>query len=101
MDINAFWLRVKQLAKSNNITLISLSEQLGFNSQYINLQSIRKTIPDIQIAEKMADIFNVSLDFLVSGIDNNYSKQIKDIADKIGSLSEDKQNTISNLISYL
>lgn len=103
MDITQFWHRVKTMAKINNLTLVYISESLGYNSKYINILSSRNSIPDIELVSKLASMLGVSCDYLINGDESNSSlpQQKQDIIDQFFNLPADRQNVIKTLINFL
>lgn len=61
--------RICTLAKSRNITLTELRNSLGIARNVIDRWG-KGTIPRLDMATKIADYFDVSLDYLAGRIDN-------------------------------
>lgn len=66
---------IKDLCKCNNISVNKLESDLGFAKGYIS--KLDKSTPNSAKLQKIADYFNVTLDFLMSGkkshiSDSNY-----------------------------
>lgn len=100
MDVQAFWQRVKTLSKTNKLTLVELSESLDFNSKYISILISRNTIPDIQLAETLADKLHVSIQYLITG-EEDFPLQTIELAKEISELSVDKQLFIKQALNFL
>lgn len=66
-----FWENVQFLLKLNNITQIELAEKTGLNIFTLRNSFVRKPIPNIDLAFKIAQFFDVSMEFLCTGIDKN------------------------------
>lgn len=60
-----FATRLKALRKSHNISQSELANCCGVKRQQISNYEIGQSKPSIDIAEKMADYFCVSLDYLL------------------------------------
>lgn len=58
-------LNLKQLREKTNMTQAELARELGFSRQtYSNYEAGRRQ-PDPEVLEKLADYFDVSIDYLV------------------------------------
>lgn len=83
--------RVKKLAEEQKISISELERQLemGRNSLY----RWKKQIPSSDTLQKVADFFNVSVDYLLERTENKYwelnEKDEKDIQKKLEELIED------------
>lgn len=82
--ISDFWDRVKALSKEKKITQDKLCEDLNFNAGSYKNRIARNVAPDVFDAEQIAKYLNVSVEYLVSGIDNNiYKNKLSEIAESI------------------
>ena len=105
--------RVKNLCKNEGVSMNQLEKELGFATGYIS--KLDKSTPSSKYIQKIADYFNVSVDYLMTGkeptltignveIDAELllmSKKLKEYALKIRDLSEDKQEAVFNVIDLL
>ena len=57
--------RIKSLCKNRGISMNKLEEELGFAKGYAS--KLDKSNPNSSKLQKIADYFNVSLDYLISG----------------------------------
>lgn len=57
--------RIKSLCKNRGISMNKLEEELGFAKGYVS--KLDKSNPNSSKLQKIADYFNVSLDYLISG----------------------------------
>ncbi|MFW5891549.1 MAG: helix-turn-helix domain-containing protein, partial [bacterium] len=57
--------RMKQLRKEKGISLEKLSDKIGTTKSTLSRYENNKREPKIHIAQKIADEFNVSVDFLL------------------------------------
>lgn len=57
--------RIKSLCKKHGVSMNKLEEELGFAKGYIS--KLDKSNPNASKLQKIADYFNVSLDYLLSG----------------------------------
>ena len=66
-----FWEDVQFLLKLNKISQIELAERTGINLYTLRNSFVRKPTPYVDLAYKIAQFFNVSIEFLYTGIDKN------------------------------
>lgn len=64
--------RLKELRKSNNLSQEELSKRLNLNRGTYAHYELSKRQPDYKTLKKISDIFDVSLDYLITG--NEYKK---------------------------
>lgn len=57
--------RIKQLRQEKGFSQRSLAEQLGVSQQSINKYENHNIEPDIATLQQIADVFSVSIDYLV------------------------------------
>lgn len=62
-------MRLKELRKSNNLTLKNLSEELGFSAQVLSRYELEQTQPDFNSLIKIARFFDVTVDYLIGASD--------------------------------
>jgi transcriptional regulator with XRE-family HTH domain len=62
--------RLKELRKSKNVTQKQISEYLEIAERNYRRYEISETDPSTQISIKIADFFDVSLDYLVGRSDD-------------------------------
>ncbi|KQB77490.1 helix-turn-helix transcriptional regulator [Clostridium butyricum] len=66
--------RLKQLRKSNNLTQTELGKILGVGKTTISMYETNNSTPNDEIKLKIAEYFNVSLDYLLGKTDiRNYT----------------------------
>lgn len=76
--------RIKKLCKENNISMNALEKELGFAVGYIS--KLGKSTPNSKYMQLIADYFNVSVDYLMTGkepTDNKYSPEMAKLVGKI------------------
>ena len=56
--------RLKELRKEMNLTQVELSQALSISRSSLSLYEINKREPDCETVSKIADFFDVSLDYL-------------------------------------
>ena len=71
MEITSFWERIQNLCKSNGITQRELSEKLGYGARNLEIKIQRNSLPNIAELKKLSEIFGVSFDFLIDGLEEN------------------------------
>ena len=105
--------RVKTICKERKIPISKLESDCGFANGYIG--QLRKGVfPDDRIL-KIAEYLNVSVDYLMTGKDmeftpemaqidvtlSNMSERMKEYALRLNNLPSDKQELVMNLIDTL
>lgn len=59
--------KIAELRKTNNITQCELAEKLGVTDRAVSKWETGGGYPDIALLPQIADIFNVSIDYLLLG----------------------------------
>lgn len=76
----SFGKRVSELRKQHKISQEELAKKIGVHQNVIGRYEREEAKPSIEIASKLADIFSVSLDYLVGKtellIDEDISKRV-------------------------
>jgi repressor LexA len=62
--------RVKELRVKNHLTQEELAKAIGVSTSTIGMIEIKEKYGGINVIEKIADYFNVSLDYIVKGCDH-------------------------------
>ena len=65
---------VVQLRKEQNISQTDLAAQLGIHKNVLGRYERNEVLPSIEIARKIADILDVSLDYLTGKVDVEMDK---------------------------
>ena len=73
----SFGQRFKELRQEKNLTQEKLAEEFFLNKSSISRYEQNKQIPEIDLLEKIADYFDVSIDYLVGRSNNKTSKAIE------------------------
>ena len=82
-----FWIRTNALIKQQNKTQRGLSIECGFSDRKIENQSSNDRIPDAVEAVAIAKALNTTVEYLVTGEDNNLAEQqLKDLKVKLAEL---------------
>ena len=109
----SFYERLEDLRKSKDLSQKELETELGFSNGSIS--KWKKSTPTHDRMQKIANYFNVSVDYLVTGKEpeftiemadtdvalTNMEKRLKEYALKLADLPKDKQEQIMNLIDML
>lgn len=82
--------RLKYLRKKRNLTLKELGAKFGLAESTISGYENRTRKPDIETVEKLADFFDVTVDFLLGRSDSpNFSKDENAFLDDLSLSLED------------
>lgn len=73
--------RIDELAKKQKISVFDLSLKLGMGRNAI--YQWKKSIPNVEAVQKVADYFNVTVDYLLGRTDNKYMNENQEIDDNI------------------
>ena len=98
---------LKILRESKGYSQQQLANKIGMSQQSIYNYETNKTEPDIESLKKLADVFDVSLDYLVNrqkpGEDPNYpiSKNEYLLIENIRKLDTATRNNITQIINQL
>ena len=109
MDIKE---RIKELCKKNRISMNALEKELGLGIGYIS--KLGKSTPNAKYLQKIADRFDVTTDYIMTGEEPKFSKyrailevQITEDAElmkrlkKYMALPQEKKDLILNMIDNL
>lgn len=94
----------KSLRKKNNLTQAELAQKLRIKQSSISRWEQGLTIPDISILTQLADLYDVSLDYLLGRDEKKYSFNTDEeycIFQRGGgkvSISKDKQELLNKII---
>ena len=88
-----FGKRIKQLRKQHRLTQSELGEMVGLTQQSITAWETGRTYPNLETAAALADIFDISLDYLAMG---TKSKTLT-----LQDLSEDQIQLLTELVALL
>lgn len=82
-----FWTNVKELLDIKNLTQKELSAITGINLGTIKNQICREVIPDAESAVKIAKALNTTVEFLVTGEEENSAqKELTELKSKLADL---------------
>lgn len=83
--------RIKELCVKNGITVNKLEKTLGFGTGYIS--KLDKSTPNSKKLQLIADYFEVSLDYLLTGKEPTDSKYTADTAHLVAQIRKDAELT--------
>ncbi|MCR3760294.1 helix-turn-helix transcriptional regulator [Clostridium felsineum] len=98
MEKNILGKRIKQLRESLNISQLDLSKYLNISNTTLSQYENGKRIPSDEIKSKLADYFNVSLDYLLGRTEEPNPINIpQEYKDKYKVTSRDKKQYIEHM----
>ena len=90
---------ITELRKEKGWSQTDLANNSDVSRVMIGKYERGEAIPSIEVAKKIADAFNVSLDYLVGeGQNANFDKKILQRITDIQSMSEERKSTLFDLI---
>lgn len=88
-----------ELRKKNNLSQSDLASKTGISQVMVGKYERGDASPSIEVAKKIADVFEVSLDSLVGDGQNiTFDKKIMERIKDIQNLDDDTQHILFNLI---
>ncbi len=108
--------RIRELRKQHGLSQAALGEKIGRSKAAVVSYESDRQAPPLEVLISIADLFNVTLDSLVSykpkgflvGLDNEQSKFVCRVRDEFlaptsrkGELSETQVNLVSDLLALL
>lgn len=94
--------RLEMLLAEKKETRTHLAEVIGITNQSFSDWKKRGTIPNADIVLKIANYFNVSVDWLITGTEKeNITHEDADFIYKLRQLSEKDKNTVMGLLEML
>lgn len=99
---NKFGDNLKKLRIENKITQSELAKALGVSPSAVGMYETGEREPNFETEEKIADFFNVSLDYLRGKTDKQTPDNVKDAVDKIlkGEIYHLNQRNQALLMTY-
>lgn len=103
--------RIKELCEKNDVSMNKLESDCGFGRGYIS--KLEKSTPNSQKLQKIADYFNISLDYLMTGELNQHTdddllesriendSDLHSALEKYFALTDEKKKHILDLICFL
>lgn len=98
--------RLKKLRKENGCTQEDVAKNLGLTKSAYGYYEQGKTVPDAHTLSKLANIFDVSVDYLLGRIDEkNPKKEIKNAttiaAHRLGDVEQLPDDAIDEINNYI
>ncbi|MDR7812037.1 MULTISPECIES: helix-turn-helix domain-containing protein [Lacrimispora] len=91
--------RIRELCKINGISIPNLESELGFGSGTISKWD--KSAPSVDKLQKIAERFDVSMDFLTTGQEYNRAPETLAAHFDGGDLSEEEMEEIMNYVEFV
>lgn len=95
--------RIKTLCKENGITVNKLEKTLGFGTGYV--AKLDNSVPNTAKIQLIADYFNVSVDYLLTGEEKEnkipifeYSSDIMELIKLYSQLNKEQKDAILNMM---
>lgn len=89
MDAETFWKNVSQVMKSKKISQEKMCEDIGISIWTLRSSISKQILPRVDVAKTIADYLGTSVDFLLTGLENNeYKKKLDLIKSDINKLLE-------------
>ena len=90
---------IADLRKSKDWSQADLANKTGISQVMVGKYERGDAIPSIEVAKRMADALDVSLDYLVgNGINSKFDKKTLMRIEEIEQLEEDKKKTLFDVI---
>ncbi|MDI9312143.1 MAG: helix-turn-helix transcriptional regulator [Limnohabitans sp.] len=91
--------QIMEFRKKSNLSQADLATKTGISQVMVGKYERGDAIPSIEVAKKIADTFEISLDALLGeGQNVNFDKKIMDRIIALQSLDENTQSILFNLI---
>lgn len=93
---------VVELRKKQKISQTHLAEQLGIHKNVLGRYERNEVLPSIEIARKIADILDVSLDYLTGKVDVEMDKDTRKRILEVSKFEEkDRENIFSVIDAFI
>ncbi|MBU5676809.1 helix-turn-helix domain-containing protein [Alkaliphilus sp. MSJ-5] len=101
---------LRKLREEKDISQVELAKKLNITSQSLSQYELNKRIPDIEMINRLADFFDVSVDYLLGRTDikqpikdiiknqKKYNGSSDEISKEIRNLSPESQEELKKLI---
>lgn len=94
---NTFATRIKQLRIDNNLTQRDIADKIGITPTGISYWESGNAIPNFETLKKLADFFNVSIDYLTGNENNNNENDV--LFRKIGKVDVEKKDLLMRILN--
>lgn len=89
-----FGTKIVELRKEKGLSQTDLAAQLGIHKNVLGRYERGEATPSVDVARKIADLLNVSLDFLTGKVDEQIDKSIVDKVVSIQKLPKEERERI-------
>ena len=89
---------VVELRKQDGLSQTALAQRLGIHKNVLGRYERNEVFPSIDIARKIADILDVSLDYLTGKVDIEMDKTTRKRILEVSKFGEDDRNHIFSVI---
>lgn len=90
---------IKELRIKNNMTQQDLAKIVGLTATGISYWESGKANPDVQSINKLADFFNVSIDYIYGKKDLEVDEEMNILFRKASKLDEKKKESLKGILS--
>lgn len=94
---NTFATRIKQLRIDNNLTQRDIADKIGITPTGISYWESGNAIPNFETLKKLADFFNVSIDYLTGNENKNNENDV--LFRKIGKVDAEKKDLLMRILN--
>lgn len=98
MDNNYFIKNIEKFCEVKNITVAKMLTELNLPKNTISNWKIRGTIPSAEVLFKLAQFFNVPMEYLLNGYDSTIEDDISIVLIKLRELSKEEREPIIELV---
>ena len=81
-DMNEVGKRITQLRKDRNMTQMELADKLGISYQAVSNWERGSSMPDISKLPELAELFNISIDFILGSNNEKYAKIVNTVIEE-------------------
>lgn len=82
--------RIAELRKEKGLTLQQVADAIGVGNNTISRYETGKREPNLAVINRLADFFNVSVDYLLGRTDDPHNAEKKVIKEKTADLNDDE-----------
>lgn len=90
--------RIDRLLKEMNLNRVALADSIGIKPQNISAWSVRGTVPAGDLCIKIAEFLNVSVVWLITGIEDGMNAEERKLLNVYKRLSPQQKDTIWTLL---
>jgi len=103
--MDGFGQRIKELRSARKFSQESFAQQIGVHVTHLSRYEREKSVPSLEVAEKIANTLDISLDELVYGEQNEKARlhlvdnELLSLFNKTQQLPDDQKKTVMDLLS--